>query len=68
MKRYLHPLLLMLLAASCLTSDTATSSTLQASRAPNSLKYSNSPVATIQKPKSLVSQKSVVEVSVLTIP
>lgn len=68
MKRHLHPLLLMLLAASLLTSDTAISSMQQASREQSSSKFSYSPVVTIQKPKSLVSQKSVVEVSVLTIP
>lgn len=68
MKRHLHPLLLMLLAASLLTSDTAISSMQQASREQNSSKFSYSPVATIQKPKSSVSQKSTVETSVLVIP
>lgn len=68
MKRHLHPLLLMLLAASLLTSDTAISSMQQASREQNSSNFSYSPVATIQKPKSSVSQKSTVGTSALAIP
>lgn len=68
MKRHLYPLLLMLLAASLLTSDTATSSTQQDSREKNSSNFSYSPVTTIQKPKSSVSQKSTVGTSAQAMP